>query len=187
MYPDGWTRALTLNLSIGQGELLVTPLQMAKFFTGLANVGAKSGVVYTPHILKRTEYPNGIVIPKTPKVSLHLPFSQSTIKILREGLLRVVHSEHGTAKRIATSEYHIGGKTGTAQNPHGANHSWFVGFAPFEDPKIVVAVIVENAGHGSAVAAPIAGKLMSVYLQRLKNIAEQPTEGAGQKPLGQQL
>ena len=178
MYPDGWTRALTLNLSIGQGELLVTPLQMAKFFTGLANVGSKSGLVYTPHILKRAEYPNGVVIPKTPEVSIRLPFSQSTLKVLREGLLRVVHSEHGTAKRIATEEYHIGGKTGTAQNPHGENHSWFAGFAPFEDPKIVVAVIVENAGHGSEVAAPIGGKLMNFYLHRLKTLADKKYETA---------
>jgi len=175
MYPDGWTRALTLNLSIGQGELLVTPLQMAKFFTGLANVGSNSGLVYTPHVLKSAEYPNGVVISPSPELSLRLPFSQSTLKILREGLLKVVHSEHGTAKGIATDEYHTGGKTGTAQNPHGENHSWFAGFAPFEDPKIVVAVIVENGGHGSAVAAPIGGKLMHFYLERLKALADKNT------------
>ncbi len=172
MYPDGWTRALTLNLSIGQGELLVTPLQMAKFFTGIANTGENAGVVYTPHVLKQIEFPNGGVIAPSPVVSLRLPFSKPTLNILREGMLRVVHSEHGTAKKTAVAEYRAGGKTGTAQNPHGENHSWYVGFAPFDDPKIVVAVIIENGGHGSEVAAPIAGKLIHFYLQRLKELAE---------------
>ncbi len=177
MYPDGWTRALTLNLSIGQGELLVTPLQMAKFFTGIANVGANAGVVYTPHLLRQIEYPNGAVIIPPPSMSLRLPFSPSTLQVLREGMLDVVHAKHGTAKGLLTDEYRAGGKTGTAQNPHGENHSWYVGFAPFDDPKIVIAVIVENGGHGSTVAAPIAGKLIKFYLDRLKNLASQ-TEGS---------
>ncbi len=173
MYPDGWTRALALNLSIGQGELLVTPLQMAKFFAGLANTGSNAGVVYTPHVLKRLEFPNGTVITPTPSVSLRLPFSKSTLEILREGMYRVVNSEHGTAKKTAVKEYRSAGKTGTAQNPHGENHSWYVGFAPYEDPKIVIAAVIENGGHGSEVAAPIVGKLLNFYMKRLKSLAHQ--------------
>jgi len=162
----------------------VTPLQMAKFFTGLANVGDQSGLVYTPHVLRQIEYPNGVAIAPPPQVSLRLPFSAPTLRILREGLLRVVQSEHGTARRIATKEYQAGGKTGTAQNPHGENHSWFAGFAPFEDPKIVITVVVENGGHGSEVAAPIAGKLMRFYLERLAKLADTSAESAQSSSAG---
>ncbi|MBN4076124.1 penicillin-binding protein 2 [Gemmatimonas aurantiaca] len=157
-----WTKGLTLNLAIGQGELLVTPLQMAQLFSGLAN----EGVVYQPHLLKTIQFPDGSEISPEPEVKFTLPFSSQTMEILREGMFRVVHSKDGTAKDIAVAEYLSGGKTGTAQNPHGENHSWYIGFAPFENPEIVIAVIVENGGHGSTVAAPQVGKLMRFYLKR---------------------
>lgn len=168
MYPDGWTKALTLNLSIGQGELLVTPLQAAQFFAGLAN----NGTVFTPHLLKTIIFPDGSRVSPPPQVSFKLPFSPKTLKILDRGLLAAVHSEDGTAEGIAVTEYKVGGKTGTAQNPHGENHSWFVGFAPFEDPQIVIVVIVENGGNGSAVAAPMVGALLNFYLKRRTDLAE---------------
>lgn len=168
MYPDGWTKALTLNLSIGQGELLATPLQVAQFFAGLAN----NGTVYTPHLLKTMILPDGSRVSPPPQISFQLPFSPKTLKILNEGMLAVVHSEDGTAHGIAVAEYQVGGKTGTAQNPHGENHSWFIGFAPFEDPQIVIAIIVENGGHGSTVAAPMVGKLLKFYLERRTDLAQ---------------
>ncbi|MFQ6009346.1 MAG: penicillin-binding transpeptidase domain-containing protein, partial [Candidatus Zixiibacteriota bacterium] len=73
---------------------------------------------------------------------------------------------HGTARALRNQEYVVGGKTGTAQNPHGEDHSWFVGIAPLEAPEIVVCVIVENAGHGSEVAAPIAGMIIEKYMTK---------------------
>jgi len=77
----------------------------------------------------------------------------------------VVQGENGTARGRKNKYYDISGKTGTAENPHGDNHAWFSAFAPSEDPQIVVVVLVENAGHGSEMAAPIAAKIMRFYLE----------------------
>ncbi|HSG99081.1 MAG TPA: penicillin-binding transpeptidase domain-containing protein, partial [candidate division Zixibacteria bacterium] len=172
----GWTEGLMLNLSIGQGEILVTPLQLAQFYAGLA----ADGVIYRPHLVKTIHFPDGSQLDTEPKVSHQLPFSPQTLKILKEGLYAVVHSAKGTARGIAVDGLHFGGKTGTAQNPHGENHSWFVGFAPFENPQIVIAAIVENAGNGSEVAAPMVAKLLKFYVElerqraseRLASLAE---------------
>jgi penicillin-binding protein 2 len=160
-----WTRALALNLSIGQGELLVTPLQLAQFFCGLAN----NGRVYRPHVVKAIVTPAGDTINTPSKVSFKLPFSQTNLSVLKEGLRLVVEGDHGTARALRNPKYAIGGKTGTAQNPHGEDHSWFVGIAPLEAPEIVVCVIVENAGHGSEVAAPIAGKIIETYMKKKRD------------------
>lgn len=157
-----WTRALALNIAIGQGELLVTPLQLAQFFCGLAN----NGKVYRPHIVKLISYPNGEEITVPPEVSFTLPFSPATLRILKEGIRLVVEGEHGTARSLKNETYSIGGKTGTAENPHGDDHSWFVGVAPLQVPEIVVCAIVENAGHGSEVAAPVVGKIIERYMQK---------------------
>ncbi len=157
-----WTRALVLNNSIGQGELLTTPLQLAQFFCGMVN----NGVVYRPHVVKRIEHPNGDVVTILPEKSFDLPFSQATLALLNEALRLVVEGEHGTARRLKNNLYSIGGKTGTAQNPHGLEHSWFAGVAPLENPEIVVACIIENAGHGSEVAAPVVGHVIRSYMTK---------------------
>ena len=159
---NGWTRGLVLNNSIGQGELLTTPLQVAQLFCGLAN----DGVVYKPHILKRIVHADGREETVEPTVSFRLSFSSSTMRLLQEGLRLVVEGEHGTARRLKNKYYSIGGKTGTAENPHGENHSWFVGVAPLEQPEIVVCAIVENAGHGSDVAAPLVGSIIRSYMEK---------------------
>ena len=161
LYPHGWTRAGALNFAIGQGELVATPLQLAQFYAGLAN----NGVVYRPHFLKTVTTIDGRRRTMAPEVSFTLPFSIPTLALLKEALWGVVNSAHGTGGRMRDPELVMAGKTGTAQNPHGNEHSWFVGFAPYENPEIVIAVIVENAGHGSDVAAPVAGRLMKLYLQ----------------------
>jgi len=163
-----WTRTLVLNLAIGQGELLTTPLQLAQFYCGLA----MDGIIYQPHVVKRINYPNREIEDINPEISLTLPFSQGTMSILKEGIRLVVEGERGTAKRLKNKYYSIGGKTGTAENPHGENHSWFVGVAPLENPEIVVAAIVENAGHGSDVAAPLVGQIIRSYMQKYHNIPE---------------
>jgi penicillin-binding protein 2 len=161
-----WTRTLVLNLAIGQGELLVTPLQLAQFFSGLA----LNGIVYRPHLVKNIAYPNNQVEDTKPEIAITLPFSQRTMSILREGMRLVVEGERGTAKHLRNKYYSIGGKTGTAENPHGENHSWFVGVAPLESPEIIVAAIVENAGHGSDVAAPLVGQIIRTYMAKAKGI-----------------
>ncbi len=158
----GWTRGLVLNNAIGQGEILVSILQLTQFFCGLAN----DGTVYRPHMIRKTIGPDGRARFTDPTVSLRLPFSEITLGILMEGLRAVVEGEHGTAKHLKNSVYSLGGKTGTAENPHGENHSWFVGMAPLENPEIVVAAIVENAGHGSDVAAPLVKSILDTYFEK---------------------
>ena len=161
-----WTLGLVLNNSIGQGELLVTPLQLAQFFCGLAN----EGVVYKPHIVKEIQYFNREKTVIKPEVSFTLPFSKKTLDILKDGLRLVVEGKHGTAKRLLNKYYTVGGKTGTAENPHGENHSWFGAVAPLENPEIVIIALVENAGHGSDVAAPLVGQILQHYMARKMEI-----------------
>jgi penicillin-binding protein 2 len=158
----GWTQALALNNSIGQGEILVTPLQLTQFFCGLAN----HGVVVRPHLVRAITWPDGRRQITTPEISFTLPFSEETLATLSEGLRLVVNGDRGTARSLRNRPYTIGGKTGTAQNPHGEDHSLFVGVAPMEAPEIVVCAIVENAGHGSTVAAPVVGKIIDAYMTK---------------------
>jgi len=158
-----WTRGLVLNNSIGQGEILMTPLQLAQLYCGLAT----DGTVYRPHVVKKRRFPDGRESTVSPEVTFRLPFSQAIHDILDESLRLVVEGEHGTARRLRTDQYSIGGKTGTAQNPHGNEHAWFVGLAPLEEPEIVVCAIMENAGHGSEVAAPVVGKVIKAYMDKM--------------------
>jgi len=157
-----WSRGLVLNLAIGQGELLVTPLQLAQFFCGLAN----NGVVCGPHLIKSIEFPDGDQVSPSNQIVWKLPFSPRTLEILLEGLRLVVEGRNGTARHLKNNLYSLGGKTGTAQNPHGDDHSWFVGIAPLERPEIVVCAIVENAGHGSEVAAPTVKRIIDAYMAK---------------------
>jgi penicillin-binding protein 2 len=157
-----WTRGLVLNNSIGQGELLATPLQLAQLFCGLAN----RGKVYRPHLVARIDNPDGTTAETSPQLAFNLPFSDETLAILSEGMRLVVEGEKGTAKSLRNDRYTIGGKTGTAQNPHGEDHSIFVGVAPLEEPEIVVCAIIENAGHGSEVAAPVVGQIIKAYMSK---------------------
>jgi penicillin-binding protein 2 len=169
-----WTRALILNLAIGQGEMLVTPLQLAQFYCGLAN----DGKVYRPHLLRSTIAPDGRESSRGGELAFTLPFTRRTLDILKEGLIEVVQGEHGTARGSRISGVIMGGKTGTAQNPHGEDHAWFVGFAPADNPEIVACVLVENAGHGSEWDAPGVKKIISAYLQK-HDIIEAPIATAG--------
>ncbi len=157
-----WSRGVVINLSIGQGELLVTPIQAAAFVAGIVN----DGLVPQPHLLKRVETYSGRVIGTARTGALHrLPFKESTLAFLRRSMVDVVEAPNGTGKQSRLPGVEVGGKTGTAQNPHGEDHAWFVAYAPAENPRIVLAVIVENAGGGGAIAAPIAREVMRSYLR----------------------
>lgn len=158
----GWTQALALNNAIGQGEVLVTPLQLTQFYCGLAN----QGTVFKPHLVRAITWTDGRRQIITPTRAFVLPFSPETMAVLQEGLRLVVQGDRGTARSLRRKGYTIGGKTGTAQNPHGEDHSLFVGIAPLEAPEIVVCAIVENAGHGSVVAAPVVGKVIDAYMTK---------------------
>lgn len=159
--PGEWVKNLVINLGIGQGEVLSTPLGAAVFYSALVN----GGIVYQPHLLKEVRSPEGRVSVIRKSVLLHLPFSTTTLEILKEGLDQAVNSPSGTGVLAQIQDLVVGGKTGTAQNPHGKEHAWFVGFAPADNPKIVVAVLVEKAGHGGTFAAPIAKRIIEKYLR----------------------
>jgi penicillin-binding protein 2 len=171
---NGWTRALVLNTAIGQGEVLVTPLQLAQFYAGIAMWGK----VYRPHIVREVDYPDGHRVVVKPELAFNLPFSDHTLAVMREGIRLVTEGGGGTARRLKNPLYSVGGKTGTAQNPHGNDHSWFVGYAPLDNPEIVVVALVENAGHGSEVAAPVAGKVIEAYMKKKLGLIEKPVAEA---------
>ncbi len=167
---NGWTKAVLLNLGIGQGELLVTPLGLAQFYCGVVN----NGNVMKPHLMRYIKSANGELTQATPEVARQLPFSASTLAILKEGCRRVVQGGSGTAARSRIEGIEMGGKTGTAQNPHGNEHALFCGFAPFDKPTIVGCVVVENAGHGSVAAAPIVQQVFIRYFQKTGLLAPPP-------------
>ena len=96
------------------------------------------------------------------------------MEFLSQACLAVVSQEGGTGRLARLVGIDVAGKTGSAQNPHGNTHSWFVGYAPAENPRIVVTVLVENAGHGGDVSAPIAREIIAAYLQPRQELAEAP-------------
>lgn len=161
-YGPKWPRSILLSLVIGQGEVSVTPLQLAKYTALIAN----DGLSFQPHLVKgyldETNTLQNLNFKK-----LDVGVKKEVFDIVKEGMFKVVHGE-GTATMLRYSDYEIAGKTGTAQNPHGEDHAWFVAFAPYDNPKIAVAVIVENVGFGGTHAAPIAKKVIETYLNSLK-------------------
>ncbi len=151
-----WGAGSLLNFAIGQGEVLATPLQMAWLYAAIGN----RGIACRPHLLERAML-SGQTIWQSAIEQRVLPVSQADLAIVRLGLDRVV--EHGTGAAARMREVAISGKTGTAQAPPRPDHAWFVGYAPSDDPQLAFAVLVENAGHGGAVAAPIARQLVRQY------------------------
>lgn len=144
----GWKAITIRSLAIGQGEILVTPLQLANQAAIIAN----NGWYITPHLNKTDSMKTHLH-----KTAIEEPF----FDVVKQGMLAVM--ENGTGRWYNIDSLQMCGKTGTAQNPHGDDHAIFIGFAPMESPKIAVAVVVENAGFGATWAAPIASLLMEQY------------------------
>lgn len=144
-----WSRGVLMNTAIGQGELLVTPIQMAV----VAGRIASSGRMPDPTFVK-----DPAPVRRQPKA---LPFRAEHLSWLREAMRRTVSDGTGRAARLKTVS--VAGKTGTAQNPHGDDHAWFMCFAPAEAPEVALAIIVENAGHGGTEAGPIAHAFLASY------------------------
>ncbi len=161
MYGDKWPRSIMASLGIGQGEVSVTPLQLAQYVALIAN----NGSTYQPHVVKGylDDQTKQIVTYNFPKIETGV--KPEVFDVVKEGMFLVVNGS-GTATHIKLPDIHISGKTGTAQNPHGKDHAFFVGFAPSENPKIAIAVVVENVGFGGTHAAPIAKKLIETYLKK---------------------
>lgn len=144
--PRGWSNAVTLNLAIGQGENTQSLLNMMRFYAALAG----DGTLHTPYLVQRR---------KSEERTLGLTPDQ--LQGLKFALAKVVES--GTAAASGGREIHVAGKTGTAQNPHGKDHGWFIGYAPSENPQIVVGSIMEFKEHGSGVA-PYVVQVIRRYL-----------------------
>jgi penicillin-binding protein 2 len=151
-----WKASTIRSLDIGQGELLITPLQMANF----AAVVANRGYYYTPHLVKQI---GAQFMPPEEEDKHEVAIDRAHFEFIANAMQGAV--EGGTAWRARIEGIAICAKTGTAENPHGEDHSVCIAFAPSKNPKIALAVYVENAGWGSRAAASIAGLLIEKYLQ----------------------
>jgi len=154
-----WQGGHTLNYAIGQGDLLVTPLQMAQVISILGNKGS----IWQPYLAtesRRFSEPAQVI--GSPHLLNHIALPEHALNLVREGMLQVVAKGTGIAAQLPGID--VAGKTGTAQASKGGDHAWFVSYAPAEDPKVACAVVVEHGGHGGVVAAPIAHDLMAFAL-----------------------
>lgn len=159
MYRNVWNAMTVRSLSIGQGEILVTPLQLANMAAAIGN----DGYYYPPHLIKSFSDDTPIDSSMTTKKIIDIKASH--FKDVKIGMCRVFEGESGTARFSKIDSIQVAGKTGTAENPHGDDHSLFMGFAPVDNPQIAIAVVVENAGFGSQWAAPIASLMIEKYLR----------------------
>ena len=164
---EGWTLGHLRNLVIGQGAMLVTPLQMARYTAAIGN----GGYLVTPYVCG-----------SSPPLRRIEGVSESTLEIVKTAMRRVIYGEHGTGRRVRVKGIEIAGKSGTAQVPNRDNDdAWFVAFAPYENPAIAVAVVVEGGGGGGAVAGPIAREVIATFFA--DRSAKAPT--AARLPVGE--
>ena len=153
-----WKYSTIYSLSIGQGEMQVTPLQMAN----LAAIFANKGYYYTPHLIKAIDGdPKKIPAKFQQKISVGIDARH--FDLIQDAMVEAIY---GTASRAVMTDLVIAGKTGTAQNPHGEDHSVFIAFAPKDNPTIAIAVYVENAGWGGRAAASTASLMIEKYIRK---------------------
>jgi len=190
-----WQPGETLSVAIGQGFNLVTPLQMAVFTAAVAS----GGVRYQPTLVKRVASWGGDdILRNEPKVVARLPVDPATLALVQKGLWEVVQGDRGTARIARVKGIDVSGKTGTAQvvsrekieeTEDGASihkykdHAWFVAYAPSENPRLAIAVIVEHGEHGSSAAAPVARELIKTYLGEVP-LAPAVASGSSKAPNG---
>jgi len=154
-FGKGWYPGDTANMSIGQGYLEATPLQMASLISTIAN----GGVIYKPLLVKKIIDGRGEIVETfQPKILGKPRISSETLSIIRKGLREAVLS--GTSQAVKFKALAVAGKTGTAQNPHGEDHAWFICYVPEEAPRIALAILVEHGGHGASAAAPLARRIL---------------------------
>jgi penicillin-binding protein 2 len=171
VYEEEWYLSETFDAAIGQGFQLTSPLQVASIMCQIANGGHQ----YRPFLVSKITKPNGEVLKSfEPEEVGKINISDTTLSLIRESL-RQVAQEGGTAGQIFNDfPIDIAGKTGTAENSHGSDHGWFVAYGPFDDPRIVVAVIVEQGGFGSSSAVPIAKKILEAAFNINQPIGNAP-------------
>jgi len=174
-YSESWVTGDTYNMSIGQGFVLATPLQVLNSVTPIAN----GGTLYRPQIVREVIDGEGNVVQAfSPEVIRHLPISAENLEIVRQGMRSVVAGAGATAARIDVPGVAVAGKTGTAEffvdrNKDGIpdrdregnlpTHAWFTAFAPYEDPEIALVVFIFGGGEGSATAVPVANEILNYY------------------------
>ncbi|HEX9820290.1 MAG TPA: penicillin-binding protein 2 [Methylomirabilota bacterium] len=169
----GWHAGETVNMSIGQGAILVTPMQVARFMSAVAN----GGVLWKPRLVQRIVRPDkGVVWSDGGTVTGHVELSPMVWAFLRQSLWVAVN-DGGTGAAARIPGIDIAGKTGTAQMiaksraDKGQDHAWFASFAPVREPEVVVVVLVERGGKGGQVAAPIARKIFNaIFLEKVASI-----------------
>ncbi|MGP8051837.1 MAG: penicillin-binding protein 2 [Desulfobaccales bacterium] len=175
-FNQAWHEGETLSVAIGQGYNLVTPLQMAQVAAAIAS----GGLIYEPQLVEKVESPTGeVLFQSQPQVKYNLGASPATIAAVQKGLEGVVAEEEGTGKVVRLADIQVAGKTGTAQvvttekleeeRKGGSaekihkyqNHAWFVGYAPADNPRVAVAVLLEHGGHGGGDAGPLARRVIA--------------------------
>jgi len=171
-----WFHGETLPVAIGQGAVLLTPIQMASMTATIAN----EGTIYRPHLVKRIVDADGKTLRETkPEILGTTPFSKESFRLVKQGMLAVVNEPGGTGAAARLYDVKIAGKTGSAQvvklrdsklgTPYQfRDHALFVAFAPFEKPEIAVAVVVEHGEHGGSAAAPIVSRILRAYFDGKK-------------------
>jgi len=192
---EAWQPGETISISIGQGFNLVTPLQLALAYGAFAN----GGTLWKPQLVKSIETADGKIYKDyPPEKNGELTLSERTFDLLGRALWGVVNEAGGTGKAARRPNTDVSGKTGTAQviglpenekarrekkiGVFQRDHALFVCFAPLENPEIVIAVVVENAGHGGSVAAPIARKILDAYFEGKDKAVKQPQLAAQSQP-----
>ena len=166
----GWYKGDTILLSIGQGYLTVTPLQIADIYATIAN----KGIVYTPHLVRELEDSNGNIYPvEVEKRQVGL-YPKSYYDVLDDALIATVSQNNGTTKVLRTKGMKVAAKSGSAQNAHSkTTHAWVAGYFPADNPEIVFATILEGAGGGGSVAGGMTRKFIDKYLEIKERESEQ--------------
>ena len=156
VFEDEWYLGDTFNTAIGQGFTLATPMQVAEMLAAVATDGKR----YKPHLVSKIINDDGSVAERfEPQEEGSLPVSQETLDLIQDGL-RAVTEEGGTASALKSLPVDVAGKTGTAENPHGRDHGWFIAYAPAKNPSLVVVCVVEQGSYGSVSAAPIVQSIL---------------------------
>ena len=160
-YRGSWNGLTVISIAIGQGEILATPLQIANLGATIAN----RGYFITPHIVKDIEDNQLDSLYRTPRVTgIDRAYYEDVVKGMRAAVTGSTGSATCRMVGMILPGVEACGKTGTAQNPHGKDHSVFMGFAPMDNPKIAIAVYVENGGFGATYGVPIGAMMMDQYL-----------------------
>jgi penicillin-binding protein 2 len=184
-YSESWVTGDTYNMSIGQGFVLATPLQVLNAASAIAN----GGTLYRPQIVHEiTDSEGDVVQAFAPDVLRQLPVSAENLDIVRQGMRAAVAGPGGTAHAISVPGVAVAGKTGTAEffvdrNKDGfadrdnkgnlPTHAWFTGFAPYENPEIALIVLIYGGGEGSAAAVPVGNEILNYYFGQDKGWSSQ--------------